>query len=178
MCGSPSLSCASVGRQKYLERNAETPRNSRNQSHPLTIGVSALATAMVSPVKLLLYFMTGMEEWAMSKLASCSQCERSSGTLDTFLPLLLTTPLAVTRLMLMARQATASKVLIFVVGVAQLRPGLRRDCCRVKEGPCWSCLLPTRTGLTLEELVRSQCLSTQANLHVVWAHTDPRSQVR
>ena len=117
VCGSPSLSCASVGRQKYLERNAETPRNGENQSHPLTIGVSALATAMVSPVKLLLYFTTGMEEWAMSKLASCSQCERSSGTLATVLPLLLTTPLAVTRLKPMARQATASKDLI-VVGVA------------------------------------------------------------
>ena len=85
--------------------------------HPFTIGVSALATAMVKPVKLLLYLTTGMEERSMSKLASCFQWERSFGTLSTFLPRLRTTSLPDTRLRLMARQATASKVLV-MIGVA------------------------------------------------------------
>ena len=85
--------------------------------HPFTIGVSALATAMVKPVKLLLYLTTGIEERSMSKLASCFQWERSFGTLSTFLPRLRTTSLPATRLRLMARQTTASKVLV-MMGVA------------------------------------------------------------
>ena len=178
VCGSPSLSCASVGRQKYLERGMRklietvTKLNSPVYNRRLRSGNCNGQACQVAPV--LDNRDGGVVDVKAGELLPVWEVVRHPGHLSPSPPHHLPS----------SHKADANGQ----AGHSQQGPHdewewpklgrvLGSTVAEWRRARVGLCLLPTRTGLTLGELV---LLATACPLKpaCMWVNTDPRSQVR